>query len=370
MDKNILRENYEGIIALSGCLGGELCRSLRRKDYNHAEEVIKEYQDIFGSENYFLEIMHHPGIEGFEDVKRGIVTLGQKMGIPLVRTQDSHYLLREDARPHDTLLAIQTNSDLQNEDRFSMLDDDYSFINGDTAKEYFKDAPGAVENTMKIAEMCDIEIPLGGWTFPDLKIESGITYDDELSRLAYEGVARRGLSLTTEVEDRIKYELKIIKDKGYGPYFLVVADLSRLRCKNGIYTNIRGSVAGSLVTYLIGITKVNPLEYKLPFERFLNPERPSAPDIDMDFADNRRDEMIGYVRQKYGENHVAQIGTFGTMMARGAVRDVARALGHPYALGDQISKLIPMGSQGFPMTIKHAFELIPELPELIKMILR
>jgi len=239
--------------------------------------------------------------------------------------------------------------------------DDYSFIDTDKAFEYFKDTPEAVENTSKIAEMCNVEIELGNWVFPDLKIPDGTNYDSELKRLVYEGISKRGLTESPDVVDRIEYELDIIKTKGYSPYFLVVGDLIRFARENDILTNIRGSVAGSITTYLLGITNVNPLEYKLPFERFLNPERPSAPDIDMDFADNRRDEVIQYARDKYGDDKVAQIGTFGTMMAKGAVRDVARALGHPYAVGDRLSKLIPLGAQGFAMTIDRAMKEVPEL---------
>lgn len=366
MDKEILRKYSGGLIALSGCFGGELSKALRKKDPAEAEKVIKEHQEIFGKENYFLEIMHHPGVENIEEVRREIINLSKKFEIPLVATQDSHYLHKEDQRAHETLLAIQTNGDLNDENRFSMASDDFSFIGTETALEYFKDTPEAVWNTAKVAEMCNLEIELGKWVLPDFKTSSGKSHDDELRELAYSGISKRNLGQTKEVIDRIEYELKIIKDKSYAPYFLVVADLINHANSRGILTNIRGSVAGSLVTYLSGITNVSPLEFKLPFERFLNPERPSAPDIDMDFADNRRDEMIDYVKQKYGSYNVAQIGTFGTMMARGSVRDVARALGHPYAVGDRISKLIPIGSQGFAMTIERALKVTPELKEIYK----
>jgi DNA polymerase-3 subunit alpha len=219
---------------------------------------------------------------------------------------------------------------------------------------------------MKIAEMCNIELELGKWVFPDLKLPENKTPDDELRDLAEKGIAFRELSKTEELEKRLAYELEVIITKGYSPYFLVVADLLRFARESDIYTTVRGSAAGSLVAYLIGITNVNPLEYMLPFERFLNPFRPSAPDIDMDYADNRREEVLEYAKRKYGADKVAQIGTFGTMMARGAVRDVARALGKPYETGDRISKLIPMGSQGFPMTIDHAMEIEPELAKIYK----
>jgi DNA polymerase-3 subunit alpha len=364
IDKEIMRKYSEGIIALSGCFGGEFSRAIRSGNTEKAEKVAKEHQEIYGKENYFLEIMHHPGVEGIEKVRKEIIRISKKLNIPLVATQDSHYLHTDDHRAHETLLAVQTNSDLTNNDRFSMGTDDYSFIDTKKAFEYFKDTPEAVANTSKIADMCNVEIELGKWVFPNLKIPEGTTYDSELKRLVYEGIPKRGLTESKDVVDRIEYELDIIKTKGYSPYFLVVGDLIRFARENHILTNIRGSVAGSITTYLLGITNVNPLEYKLPFERFLNPERPSAPDIDMDFADNRRDEAIQYARDKYGEDKVAQIGTFGTMMAKGSVRDVARALGHPYAIGDKISKLIPLGAQGFPMTIDRAMKEEPELKKM------
>ncbi|MEK7151808.1 MAG: DNA polymerase III subunit alpha [Patescibacteria group bacterium] len=366
IDKELMRKYSEGLICLSGCFGGELSRALRAGNTEEAERVIAEHQDIYGKENYFLEVMNHPGVPGIEEVKRGIIALSRKLNVPLVATQDSHYLHHEDGRAHETLLAIQTNTNLQSSDRFSMSSDDYSFIDTKKAFEYFKEIPEAVENTQKVADMCDIELELGTWVFPDLKIPEGTTYDSELRRLTHEGIKRRGLEETKEVMDRIEYEFDIIKTKGYSPYFLVVADLLKFARERGILTTVRGSVAGSITTYLLGITNIDPLEYKLPFERFLNPERPSAPDIDMDYADNRRDEVIEYAKQKYGEDKVAQIGTFGTMLARGAVRDVARALGHPYGIGDRIARLIPMGSQGFAMTIDRALKETPELKDMYK----
>jgi len=215
-----------------------------------------------------------------------------------------------------------------------------------------------------VADLCEnYDLELGKAYFPDFPIEEGKTPDEMLREQTYEGFNFRSLEKTKEYTDRLEYELGIIKQKGYPTYFLVVGDLLRFARENGIYTNVRGSVAGSLTTYLLGITNVDPISYKLPFERFLNPERPSLPDIDMDYADNRRDEVIAYAKEKYGEDKVAQIGTFGTMMAKGSVRDVARALGYPYATGDRISSMIPLGSQGAPMTIKKAMELVPELKE-------
>jgi DNA polymerase-3 subunit alpha len=239
----------------------------------------------------------------------------------------------------------------------------YSFISPQEATEIFKDIPGAIENTLKLAETVDIEIELSPWRFPSYPIPEGTTYDAELRRAVEIGIQEMNYPETDVTKARIEFELEVIKNKGFPSYFLVEADLVKAARRMGIYTNTRGSAAGSLVSYLTGITTVDPIKYKLPFERFLNPLRPGIPDIDLDIADDRRDDLISYVRQKYGMGAVAQICTFGTMAARGSVRDVARALGYPYAVGDKISKMIPMGSQGFPMTIDTALEIVPELKE-------
>ena len=366
MDKEILRKYSDGIIALSGCMGGELGRALANQDEEKAELIIREHQEIFGKENYFLEVQKHGTVPGGEEVRAGTIKLGKKLNIPLVATIDSHYPTPDDNKAHETLLLIQTNSDIKDENRFSFGADDHSFVSTEEARELFKDIPEAIDNTVKIAEMCNLELELGRWVFPNFEIEKGKTYDEKLRELAYAGFKTLGIKETVELKERVEYELKIIFKKGYSPYFLVVGDLLRYARVNGILTTIRGSVAGSMVTYLLGITNVDPIEYKLPFERFLNPFRPSPPDIDMDFADNRRDEMIEYTKKKYGEDKVAQVGTFGTMMAKGAVRDVSRALGHPYNIGDRISKMIPVGSQGMPMTIDYAMEIVPELREAYK----
>lgn len=366
MDKEILRKYSGGIIALSGCLGGELSQTVMKGDLKKADELVLEYQEIFGKENYFIEIQCHPSVENDKDVREALITLGRKHSIGIVGTQDSHYPCSDDHDAHHTLLQINTQGDVKDGAKFEFSDDDFSFIDTKKALEIFKDIPEAVENTMKIADMCNLELELGKWVFPDFKIEGGKTPNEKMRELVYSGFKNMGIEQTKTVIDRVEYELKVIFDKGYSPYFLVVGDLIHFAKQNGILTTIRGSVAGSMATYLLGITNVNPIDYKIPFERFLNPFRPSAPDIDMDFADNRRDEMIEYVKNKYGEDKVAQIGTFGTMMARGAVKDVARALSYPYAVGDRLSKMIPMGSQGMPMTIDHAMEIVPELMQAYK----
>ncbi len=366
IDREILRQHSSGIIALSGCLGGELSQAVMRGDNKKADELVVEFKDIFGKENYFIEIQCHPHVENDKTVREALVALSKKHNVKLVATQDSHYPCTDDHEAHHTLLQINTQGDGKDTGKFEFSEDDFSFLSTEKAIEVFKDTPEAVTNTMLIADMCNLELPLGKWVFPDFKIEKGISYDEKLRELAYGGFKRLEIKETPEIKERVEYELKIIVDKGFSPYFLVVGDLLRYAKENGILTTIRGSVAGSMVTYLLGITNINPIEYGLPFERFLNPFRPSAPDIDMDFADNRRDEMIEYAKKKYGEDKVAQIGTFGTMMARGAVRDVARSLGYPYTVGDRLSKMIPMGSQGMPMTIDHAMEIVPELTDAYK----
>ncbi|OIO29386.1 DNA polymerase III subunit alpha [Candidatus Nomurabacteria bacterium CG10_big_fil_rev_8_21_14_0_10_03_31_7] len=366
MDKEILKEYSNGVIALSGCLGGELSQSIVNKDLEKAEKIIKEHQEIFGKENYFIEIQSHPHVENDEYVRNTLIKLARKHNIMIVATQDSHYPCIDDHEAHHTLLQINTQGDNKEASKFEFSEDNFSLINTEEALKIFKEIPEAVTNTQKVALMCDLELELGSWVFPDFKIEDGKNPDEKLRELTYEGFKNIGIEKTKKVLERVEYELNIICKKGYSPYFLVVGDLLDYAKKNNILTTIRGSVAGSMVTYLIGITNVNPIEYKLPFERFLNPFRPSPPDIDMDYADNRRDEMIEYAKRKYGEDKVAQIGTFGTMMARGSVKDVSRALGYPYTVGDRLSKMIPMGSQGMPMTINHAMEIVPELKSAYK----
>jgi len=368
MDKEILRKYSDGIICLSGCMGSQLSRSVLDGNFEKADALIKEHQEIFGKENYFLEVHSHPHVENDERLRKGIISLGKKWGIPVVAGQDSHYLCINDHDAHSTLLAVNTGVVSGKEGtglEFGV--DDFSLIDEKTALKYFKDIPEAVLNTKMVADLCeDYDLELGTAYFPDFPIPEGTTADEVLKKLAYEGFSYRGLEQTKEYIDRLEYELGVIKQKGYPAYFLVVSDLLKFSRENGIYTNIRGSVAGSLTTYLTGITKVDPIAYKLPFERFLNPERPSLPDIDMDYADNRRDEVIQYAKQKYGEDKVAQIGTFGTMMAKGSVKDVARALGYPYSVGDRISSMIPLGSQGSAMTIDHAIDIVPELKSAYK----
>lgn len=352
IDKELISEHKEGLIAI--------LPSFVKTD---VEELSKFYQETFGQGNFYLEITHHPEIMGHEERMQDRIRLSKELGYSLLAAHDVYYLDKKDKSARDTVLSIQGymgGGGLGQEEE----EENFSFISEKEAHKYFKHIPEALENTEKVAERCNVTLELGKWVFPNLEIKDGLSPDAALREIVFEGLKRRGIEATPEVLNRVEYELKVISDKGYPKYFLVVSDLLHFAHDNGILTNIRGSVAGSMVTYLAGITNVNPMEYNLPFERFLNPDRPSAPDIDMDFADNRRDEVIEYARRKYGADHVAQIGTFGTMMARGSVRDVARALGFPYAVGDQAAKLIPMGAQGFPMTIERALKESTEFKEL------
>jgi len=366
-DKELLRECHDGLLCLSGCMGGELSRVILNGQGGEAETIIKEYQEIFGADNYYIEIMHHPKIERQSELKDKLIKLAHKLNVPLVATQDTHYLEKDDALAHHTLLSIQTGTDLSDLKGVTNTEEDFSFLSPEEMAEKFSEAPEALENTLKIADRCNVEIELGHWDFPQFPVSEGSDYNQELRRLADAGLQKyieQNPERAETARERVNYEFDVISKKGYSPYFLVVSDLINHAHETGIFTNTRGSAAGSLISFIVGITNVDPLYYELPFERFLNADRPSPPDIDMDYADKRRDEIIDYARKKYGESKVAQIGTFGSMMARGAVRDVARALGYPYQLGDQIAKLIPMGSQGFPMTIDRAREMVPELEEI------
>jgi DNA polymerase III subunit alpha len=366
LDQELLRTYAKDLVCIIPSFAGEVVQALKNGDDQKAAERLDWYRDVFGADCY-LEITHHPEIFDHEKYQDALIKLARSTNIPLVAAHDVYYLKPEDRVARETMIKIQSGGVVDTSGDHGS-EENFSFLSQAEIIERFAATPEAVENTVRIAEMCNVTLEIGThWYFPDYKIESGREPDAELQHTSYEGALWRGLSLDNPIiKDRLDYELEVIKNKGYAKYFLVVGDLLRESRERGIYTTIRGSVAGSLTTYVLGITNVDPIEYQLPFERFLNPERPSAPDIDMDYADNRRDEIIEYAKSKYGADKVAQIGTFGTMMARAAVRDVARALGHPYSVGDQIAKLIPMGSQGFAMTIKRALELEPDLQKLYK----
>lgn len=357
---DILISYREGITILSGGIWGDVSNLLViNKD--EADTRVSFYKEHFG-DHFYLEINPQTAFERAAEMRTETVAYARKNSIPLVATWNTHYLHAQDKAAHKTLYMVHGTEEAAEEYSHFFQKDSFAFVNNEEATAQFNDVPDALENTIAIADSCQFDIPLGAWVFPNIEFKK--SYNEDLRELAYLGLSVRGMELTETVKTRLEYELKVISDKGYAPYFLVVYDLLRYARENEILTNIRGSVAGSLVTYLLQVTKCDPLAYKLPFERFLNPERPSAPDIDMDFADTRRDEVIDYARSKYGFDNVAQIGTFGTMMARGAVRDVARAMKYPYIVGDRISKMIPPPKQGFPVTIKGALQDIPELKEM------
>ena len=381
-DKETLRKYSEGLICTSACPKGELAQQILAGNISEAKKTVQWYQEIFGAENYYLEIQRHffkdyyetasenskildklQQLQKTEDVwVTGTVKLSREMGVPLVATNDAHYIDQTDATAQDALVCISTGKTVNEIDRLRYIDAPTFFVRSSSdMANVFADLPDAITNTKKIADMCEVEIELGKWYFPNFDLPEGKDAGTALRDDVYARFSLRYEKKTTELDDRIKYELDTIISKGYAPYFLMMADLVNWCTDRGIITNTRGSAAGSVVSYILGITTVDPLRYLLPFERFLNPFRPSPPDIDLDIADDRREELIGHVTEKYGKDKVAQICTFGRMLARGAVRDIGRVLGHPYAFPDKISKLIPLGSQGFPMTIERALNESAEL---------
>ncbi|MFH1759116.1 MAG: DNA polymerase III subunit alpha [Patescibacteria group bacterium] len=359
VDKELLRQHSEGLIALSGCYSGELIKSIIADKLDEAEKIINEHKEIFGADNYYIEIGHHPGIdpENFRKVRAALVDLSQRHNLPLVAAQDVHYLNKEDAPYHDILLAVQTAS---RNNKMSLRGDDFSLRSGEEMAECFKDIPEAIENTVKIADRCNVKLELGKPILPRFPIDSGETPATLLRRLVKEKIARHYNPVTDDIQQRIDFELSVIEKMDYPTYFLIVQDFINWAKERKIVVGPgRGSAAGSVVSYILGITNVDPLEHDLLFERFLNPDRIQMPDIDVDIADARRDEVVGYLREKYGENHVANIITFGTMAARAAIRDTGRALGVSYGSCDKIAKLIP-----FNKDLGFSLENIPELKEM------
>ncbi|HPD55466.1 MAG TPA: DNA polymerase III subunit alpha, partial [Candidatus Paceibacterota bacterium] len=359
VDKELLSEYHEGVIALSGCLAGEISRLIIANRLDEAEEKIKEYQKIFG-EDFYLEINYHPKIEESKTIKEQLIRLSKKLSIPAVATYDTHYLKSEDAEAHDILLAVQTGNKIFEEDRLTLSADDFSFCSTEHMEELFYDFPEAIENTRLIADACNVELEFGKTLLPYFEVPLGETPESHLKKLCEENLPKRFSKITPEINDRLNYELGVIEKTGFASYFLIVEDFVNWAKNNGIVVGPgRGSAAGSLVAYLLNITDVDPLKYNLLFERFLNPERLQMPDIDMDFADTRRDEVVGYLKNRYGENRVAQIITFGTMASRAAVRDTGRALGLSYSFCDTIAKLIP-----FNATLDEALTNVIELKNL------
>ena len=340
IDKETLKKYKEGLIILSGCLAGELSYNILNDNYNNAKEIALWYKKEFG-ENFYLEIQANKQREQLL-VNQKLIHMSKEIDIPLVATADAHYLNREDAEDHEVLLCIQTGKKLEDEDRMSFGSDEYYLYSPEEMIEYFKDVPEAIENTVKIAEQCNVEIEFGNLKMPYFEVPDGYTHEGYFEKLAKEGLKKRYKNPTKEAEERLDFEIKMINQMGYPDYFLIVADYINWAKDQGIPVGPgRGSGAGSLVAYSMRITDIDPLKYDLLFERFLNPDRISMPDFDVDFCNERRQEVLDYVADKYGKDHVAQIITFGTMSARMIIRDVGRVLNIPYSKVDKLAKMVP-----------------------------
>ncbi len=373
IDFEILKKYNQGIIALSACLEGEIPRQLLSHNYEMAEEAANRYQQIFGKENFYLEVQDHPNLANQVKVNEKIIELSKSLKIPLVATNDTHYLNSDDDKVHDVLMCIQTQKTVNEKNRISLLGHDLSLRTPEDMITSFSHIPEAIENTNIIADRCNFEIELKKTKLPYYPIPDRSTDDEYIRKLCYLGLKKKyGIANTDsipnnmseetykEIIERLEYELSVIEKTKFSSYFLIVQDLVNWAKNHEIVVGPgRGSAGGSLVAYLLNITDVDPIKYKLLFERFLNPERISMPDIDLDFADTRRDEVIKYVKEKYGEKRVAQIITFGTMAARAAVRDCGRALGYPYDYCDKVAKMIPMFN-----SLDKALETVPELKDL------
>ncbi|MCS7185739.1 MAG: DNA polymerase III subunit alpha [Armatimonadetes bacterium] len=359
-DKELLAEYHEGLIASSACLASPICRAILRDDIAMAERLACEFREIFGPDNFFLELQDH-GIPEQKKVNEALIGISKKLGIPLIVTNDIHYVRAEDWQAQDVLLAINTGAkSVEEEDRFRFKSHEFYLKSADEMKAIFPDQIDAIRRTVEIAERCNCQLQLGEPKMPHYEVPGGLTPEDFLRKLCYDRLHLRYPDASDEVKKRLEYELDVICQKGYAGYFLIVWDIVHYARSQGILVGPgRGSAAGCLVSYILGITNIDPLKYGLMFERFLNPERQSSPDIDLDFPDNRRDEIIAYVRRKYGEDHVAQIVTFGTLQARAAVRDSGRVLKIDPALVDRIAKLIPM-----KMSLEEALEYSLELRQL------
>lgn len=386
IDHEVLKKYSEGLICTSSCGSGEIPTAMYEESFEKGKEITQKYLDIFG-DDFYIELQKRDYSESIasaenDQIKKELldmkdfkdkvdpllIKLSREFGIPLVATNDSHYIKKEDALAQDATVCIATGRNVSDVNRLRFIDmPDYYIKTPSEMVDSYLDYPDAIENTVKIAELCDLEITtLGKWFFPKFSVPDDLSPEEYITNLVEERTSERFEKVNKEILERIKYELEIINKKGYAPYFLIMMDMVNWANEQGIITNTRGSAAGSIISYILGITTVNPLMYYLPFERFLNPFRPSPPDIDLDISDNRREEMIRYICEKYGTEKVAQICTFGRMLSRAAVRDVARVLGYPYAVGDRISKMIPPPKQGFPITIPKALEEVEELRELYK----
>ena len=361
VDMEVLKTYHKGIIALSACLAGEVPRFLARGLYEEAKEAVLKDQEIFGRGNYFLELQDH-GIPMQRQVNQGIIRLSRELDIPLAATNDCHYINAEDWEAHDILLCIQTGKKVADENRMRYEGGQYYVKSEEEMRELFSYIPEAIDNTAKIAERCNVEIEFGVTKLPRYEVPEGYDSWGYLNHLCSEGFKERYPEDDGTLKERLEYELGVIKSMGYVDYFLIVWDFINFARSHGIAVGPgRGSAAGSIVSYCLKITNIDPIRYQLLFERFLNPERVSMPDIDVDFCYERRQEVIDYVVEKYGKDQVAQIVTFGTLAARGVIRDVGRVMDLPYSLCDQVSKMVPAELN---ITLDLALKKNPELKAL------
>ena len=364
VDMDLLRSHSRGLIALSACLAGEIPKRLVNGSYDAARDYALEMRDIFGEDGFYLELQDH-GIRDQAVVNAGLLRIHEETGIPLVCTNDCHYLAPEDAESHDVLLCIQTGKLLEDENRMRYEPRRFYLRSTEEMERLFAQYPGALENTEKIAAACNLEFTFGKYHLPEFAVPEGETAQTYIRRLCEAGFRERYKGEKPEYRRQLDYELDMIEKMGFTDYFLIVSDFVRFAREQGIPVGPgRGSAAGSMVSYCLHITDIDPMKYSLYFERFLNPERVSMPDIDMDFGDTRRDEVVDYVRRKYGDDRVAQIVTFGTMAARGAIRDVGRVMNMPYAEVDAVAKQVPSGPQNLHITLDEALRLSKPLKEL------
>jgi DNA polymerase III subunit alpha len=372
IDKQLLREHSEGLIGLSACLGGEIAQTLEKNGVAAAEETAREYASIFAPGDFYLELMPTPTPEQ-STLNGELVRMSGKLGIPLVATNDCHYVSRTDAQAHDVLMAIQTGKSLKDEKRLKHVVDSYYMKSGAEMEAHFKDIPQAIENTVAIAERCNVKLKLDQTFLPKYQVPDGETLDSYIEKLVERGLQRRyderrarGQAMEYDrYRERCATELAVIQKMGFSGYFLIVWDFINWAKEHGIPVGPgRGSGAGSAVAWALRITDIDPLEFKLLFERFLNPDRVSMPDFDVDFCMNRRDEVIKYVQDKYGTDRVGQIATFHQLKARGVIRDIARAMEFPFAEADKLAKLVPEPVQGKSPPVREAIEQTPELKQL------
>ncbi len=355
MDKELLAQNHQGLIAITACIAGEIPQLILQGRLDEAKEEALWYKKTFG--DFYLEIQRHP-IAELEQINQQLISMSEELGIPLVATNDVHYIKQEDASAHDLLLCIGSNASVYDEKRMKMAGDFFYLKSPQEMAEQFQDIPQALENTERIAEMCNLNLEFGRLHLPEIDIPEGQTADQYLASLCYQNLSRYYPDPSPEIKERLDYELEVIRETQFANYILVVWDIISFTRENGILFGVRGSAASSLVLHCLGITEIDPMEYKLVFERFLNFERIEMPDIDLDFQDDRRDEVIAYVTRKYGPDHVAQIITFGTLGARAALRDVGRALGMPYGEVDRVARLVPFAPG---MTLSRAMDENSEL---------